>query len=139
MILLTKHLLIYMFVLISVTLSQTDAYDITVTIENLKSNEGKVLVGLYNSKEDFLSKEFMGEVVTISENSCAVTFKDVPKGIYAVSYVHDENENGKMDTNFVGIPKEDYGCSNNAKGFMSAPKWEDAKFELNKTIELFIN
>ena len=139
MILLTKHLLIYMFVLISVTLSQTDAYDITVTIENLKSNEGKVLVGLYNSKEDFLSKEFMGEVVTISENSCAVTFIDVPKGIYAVSYVHDENENGKMDTNFVGIPKEDYGCSNNAKGFMSAPKWEDAKFELNKTIELFIN
>ena len=78
-------------------------------------------------------------MVSIANNSCSITFEDVPEGIYAVSYVHDENDNGKMDTNFVGIPKEDYGCSNNAKGFMSAPKWEDAKFELSKTIELFIN
>ena len=139
MILLTKHLVIYMFALITVTAGQTDTHDITVTIDNLRSNEGKVLIGLYNSETDFLSEVFMGKVVSISDNSCTVTFKDVPKGIYAVSYVHDENDNGKMDTNFVGIPKEDYGCSNNAKGFMSAPKWEDAKFELNKTIELFIN
>ena len=139
MILLTKHLVIYMFALITVATGQTDTHDITVTIDNLRSNEGKVLIGLYNSETDFLSEVFMGKVVSISDNSCTVTFKDVPKGIYAVSYVHDENDNGKMDTNFVGIPKEDYGCSNNAKGFMSAPKWEDAKFELNKTIELFIN
>ena len=128
-----------MFALMAVTLGQNDTYDITVTIENLKSNEGKVLIGLYNSEDDFLSKVFMGKVVSIANNSCSITFEDVPEGIYAVSYVHDENDNGKMDTNFVGIPKEDYGCSNNAKGFMSAPKWEDAKFELNKTIELFIN
>ena len=128
-----------MFALMAVTLGQNDTHDITVTIENLKSNEGKVLIGLYNSEDDFLSKVFMGKVVSIANNSCSITFEDVPEGIYAVSYVHDENDNGKMDTNFVGIPKEDYGCSNNAKGFMSAPKWEDAKFELSKTIELFIN
>ena len=56
--------------------------------------------------------------------------KNVPDGTYAVSFVHDKNSNGKMDKNFMGIPKEDYGCSNNAKGFMGPPKWEDAKFEL---------
>jgi uncharacterized protein (DUF2141 family) len=36
-----------------------------------------------------------------------------------------------MDTNFLGIPKEDYGCSNNARGFMGPPKWKDAKFQIN--------
>lgn len=45
-----------------------------------------------------------------------------------------------MDTNFFGIPKEDYGCSNNARGFMGPPKYDDAKFQLseNKTIEIKI-
>jgi uncharacterized protein (DUF2141 family) len=44
---------------------------------------------------------------------------------------HDENDNNKMDNNFLGIPIEDYGCSNNAKGFMGPPKWIDAKFEVS--------
>jgi uncharacterized protein (DUF2141 family) len=54
--------------------------------------------------------------------------------------VHDENDNKKMDTNFIGIPKEDFGCSNNATGFMGPPKYEDAKFMLeeNKTIDIKI-
>ena len=77
----------------------------------------------------------MGEIVDIEDQSCTVTFKDVPAGTYAVSYIHDENGNGKMDTNFMGIPKEGYGCSNNAKGFMGPPKWEDAKFELTESMQ----
>jgi uncharacterized protein (DUF2141 family) len=69
-----------------------------------------------------------------------VIFKDIPKGEYAVSFVHDENDNKKMDTNFIGIPKEDFGCSNNATGVMGPPKYEDAKFQLtkNKTINIKI-
>ena len=104
--------------------------EITVHIENLNNNNGKLLVGLYKTDEDFLKKTYKGIVAEINNNRSTVTFKDVPLGVYAVSFVHDENENGKMDTNFMGIPKEDYGCSNNAKGFMGAPKWKDAKFEL---------
>jgi uncharacterized protein (DUF2141 family) len=80
----------------------------------------------------------MGEVATISNRSCSVVFKAVPTGTYAISYIHDANNNGEMDANFMGIPKEDYGCSNNAKGFMGPPKWEDAKFELTKPIEIVI-
>jgi uncharacterized protein (DUF2141 family) len=113
--------------------------DITVHIENLSSNEGKLLVGLYDAKVDFLKNRYKGAVVEIKNNTISVIFKDIPAGIYAVSFVHDENNNGKMDTNFLGIPSEDYGCSNNAKGFMGPPKWDDAKFELkieNKTITI---
>ncbi len=74
------------------------------------------------------------------DKKAIVTFKNIPKGEYAVSFVHDENDNKKMDTNFFGIPKEDYGCSNNARGFMGPPKYEDAKFQLieNKTIDIKI-
>ena len=104
--------------------------EITVHIQNLNNNNGKLLVGLYDNDDNFLKKTFKGVVTKIENNKSTVTFKDVPEGVYAVSFVHDENDNGKMDTNFMGIPKEDYGCSNNAKGFMGAPKWKDAKFEL---------
>jgi uncharacterized protein (DUF2141 family) len=109
--------------------------DITVNISNLNSNDGKVFVGLYNTKESFLNKGYKYLSTEIKNHSTMVTFKDVPNGIYAISMYHDENDNDKMDSNFLGIPKEDYGCSNNAKGFMGPPKWEDAKFEVNnKTV-----
>jgi uncharacterized protein (DUF2141 family) len=113
--------------------------DITVNIENLNSNEGKLLVGLYNTEADFLKNRYKDAVISIKNNKATLVFEDVPVGIYAVSFVHDENNNGKMDTNFMGIPKEDYGCSNNAKGTFGPPKWKDAKFELkdeNKLITI---
>jgi uncharacterized protein (DUF2141 family) len=53
--------------------------------------------------------------------------------------MHDENMNGKLDKNFVGAPKEGYGASNNPKKRMGPPKFDEAKFSLNKpeqTIEI---
>lgn len=110
--------------------------EVIIHIENLKNNKGKIFAALYKDEAHFLKDGFKSEIVDIAERACTVTFKDVPQGVYAVSFFHDENDNGKMDTNFLGIPKEAYGCSNNAKGFMGPPKWEDAKFELTtKPIE----
>lgn len=105
---------------------------ITVQINNLDNNDGKVFVGIYNSQVSFLDKAFKGTSVKIVDNSCEVTFENIEEGVYAISIFHDVNDNGKLDTNFLGIPKEDYGCSNNATGFMGPPKWEDAKFILKK-------
>lgn len=111
-------------------ISAQETFDITVTVKNLDSNKGMVFMALYNSEKDFLDNAYKGvKAVIINEESTA-TFKDIPSGTYAVSIFHDENDNGKMDSNFMGIPKEDYGASNNAKGFMGPPKWNDAKFEL---------
>lgn len=109
--------------------------DVIVNISNLNSNKGKVYVAIYNTEESFLYKGFQYLSAKIGANTCSVIFKNIPEGTYAVSMFHDENDNNKMDTNFLGIPKEDYGCSNNAKGFMGPPKWEDAKFQVsNKTV-----
>jgi len=110
---------------------ELDTYSVTVIVSNLDSNEGKVYVGLYNTESRFLSKGLKYTNAKIVNNTCKVVFTNIPNGVYAVSMYHDENNNGKMDTGIFGIPREDYGCSNNAKGFMGPPKWEDAKFTLN--------
>ena len=132
---------ILVFASILTTKAQEKTYTLQVTISGLKSDNGSVMAALYKTKEDFLNKEFKGEIVTIKNKIAYVVFKEVPKGEYAVSFVHDENNNKKMDTNFLGIPKEDYGCSNNARGFMGPPKYKDAKFLLedNKNISIKIN
>ncbi|WP_323788061.1 DUF2141 domain-containing protein [Psychroserpens sp.] len=124
---------IIVFLLLSQTLinaQETKEQEITVNIENLNSNKGHVYISLFNTEASFLNKGFKSTISKIENNACTIVFKNVPEGIYAISFFHDENENKIMDSNFLGIPKEDYGCSNNARGFMGPPKWEDAKFEI---------
>lgn len=58
-------------------------------------------------------------------------FKDLPQGTFAVTVLHDENNNGKMDKKFFGMPKEGYGASDNPKKKMRAPNFNEAKFSLN--------
>lgn len=118
----------------------TEVQNIQVIITDIKSDEGMVYIGLYNSEETFLDKRYKSARSTIENGEVIITFADIPMGTYAVSVFHDENGNQKMDTNFMGIPKEDIGCSNNAKGFMSAPKWKKAKFDVGDSeVSLTIN
>lgn len=127
-------LILSIFSLLNLQAQETNR-NIVVNVTNVSSNEGKIIIGLYDNEADFLKKSFEGKRTEIKDNSCTVTFENIPEGTYAISLFHDENGNGKMDTNFMHIPKEDYGCSNNARGFMGPPKWKDAKFELkDKTI-----
>jgi uncharacterized protein (DUF2141 family) len=129
-------------VLVQIFSTQVDAqttFNVTVTVNDLDSNDGKVFIALYASEADFLENSYQGTTSIITDKTCKVVFTDIPQGVYAVSIFHDENDNGKMDTNFMGIPKEDYGCSNDASGFMGPPKWKDAKFDLNQNLEIAIN
>lgn len=112
--------------------AQEETFDITVNISGLKSNEGNVLIALYKGSENFLKKSYVGVIAKIADKKSTYILKNIPKGEYAISFFHDENDNKKMDSNFLGIPKEDYGCSNNATGFMGPPKYNDAKFTLSK-------
>lgn len=103
---------------------------IEVEVINFDSNKGKAFIGLYNEEDSFLENEYKGGKVEIKDKKAVLTFKDIPDGIYAVSVIHDEDNNGKLTTNFLGIPQESYGASNNAKGTFGPPKWKDAKFEV---------
>ena len=115
---------------------KAQSYSVYVTIDNIKSTKGQLVVGLFSDNNNFLKTPIAGKTVKVEGTSVTLEFNDVKKGTYAISVFHDENSNEKLDTNVMGIPKERFACSNNAKGFMGPPKWDDAKFELdnNKTI-----
>lgn len=127
---LVKILSLFLIGIASVQAQNKETFDVVVTISNFKNNNGYAMVAIFNKEESFLNVGLKSAKVKIENNTCSVTFKDLPKGIYAVSMFHDENDNNKMDTNVLGIPKETYGCSNNAKGSFGPPKWDDAKFEI---------
>jgi uncharacterized protein (DUF2141 family) len=110
--------------------------NLAVSISGLKNNTGTIKVGLYNSEGTFLKTKYKSISSEIKSNSAIVTFLDIPKGAYAVSVYQDENNNGKLDRNIMGIPSEDVACSNNAKGFMGPPKYEDARFVINSNSKI---
>ncbi|MGB3181072.1 MAG: DUF2141 domain-containing protein [Cyclobacteriaceae bacterium] len=108
---------------------------IRLMVENLRNDAGMVRVVLFNSEDGFPGKHEKGwKVVNVKAEQpvTMVTFDKVPHGVYALAVLHDENENGRMDTNFVGMPKEGYGVSNNAKASMFGPPlYDDAVFMLD--------
>jgi uncharacterized protein (DUF2141 family) len=125
-----KKITLLLVTLLTGTLFMSAQNKIEVEIINFNSNNGVALIGLYNSENSFLKKEFKGEKIEIKGKKAVMTFTDIPDGTYAISVFHDEDENGELTTNFLGIPKESYGASNNAPGRFGPPKWKDAKFEV---------
>ncbi|MBW1295935.1 DUF2141 domain-containing protein [Aquimarina litoralis] len=113
--------------------AQNDTNTIQIQISNIKSSEGTISIGLYNSEESFYKKTFKSKKVKSEKGELIVTLENIPKGTYAISLFHDENDNNKLDTNLFKIPKEPYGTSNNAKGRFGPPSWEDAKFSVSDT------
>jgi uncharacterized protein (DUF2141 family) len=116
---------------------------ITVHIVALKNLEGKLGVSLYNSKKGFPGKHeqaYASALKIITSTSDNVVFDNLPYGTYAVSIMHDENNNGKLDTTFIGIPKEGVGVSNNPKIGMGGPKYNDSVFTLDaKELEVTVS
>ncbi|MCM4159915.1 DUF2141 domain-containing protein [Antarcticibacterium flavum] len=103
---------------------------IEVEITNFDNNTGVAFIGLYNSEGAFLKTLYKGEKAEIKNRKVVLTFEDIPNGTYAISAFHDADENGELTTNFIGIPKEKYGASNNAPSRFGPPKWKDARFEV---------
>jgi uncharacterized protein (DUF2141 family) len=104
---------------------------IKVVVEGFHSNSGEADCVLFGSPEGFPSDSEIAMKRTKSkiENKQAVcVFDGVVAGDYAVSVFHDENANGKLDRNLVGIPKEGVGASNDAAEKLGTPKFDDARF-----------
>ncbi len=104
---------------------------ITVELQGLASDKGNAFIAIYDTESAWLNEAYKGSIKSIKDGKSVAVFENIPDGTYAVSCFHDENDNKELDTNFIGIPKEAYACSNDAKAMFSAPKWEDAKFETN--------
>jgi len=110
------------------------AADVTVTIDGIKNNDGKIVAGLFDNPATFpRGKVVTGQMTPAIKGAVTVIFKDVAAGRYAISAYHDVNGNGRLDANMMGIPSEPYGFSRDALGQMGPPKFEDAAFTVDKS------
>jgi|SRR6218665_247404 len=131
-----KSILVLVFLIGGLANAQSVSLEVKVT--GFKNDTGKVRVGLYNSEFSFLKTIYKSQAVAIKNETANVIFSDLPKGEYAISLYHDENNNGILDKNMFGIPSEDYAASNQAKGVMGPPKYTDAKFTINTNSKINI-
>jgi uncharacterized protein (DUF2141 family) len=104
---------------------------LAIRVTGLRSNAGQVGCTIYNSPNGFPANSaaaLQRRWCPIDKGGALCAFDPIPAGVYAVACFHDENGNGKMDTGFLGIPREGNVVSNNAKGFMGPPSFKDAAF-----------
>ena len=104
--------------------------DLVVIITGLENNDGQIMIALNNSEEDYNAKgrAFRSIKTEIEQLTFSWSCTAIPFGEYAVKVYHDEDGDGELDTNFLGIPTEYYGFSNNARGSFGPASWDDAKF-----------
>lgn len=105
-----------------------------VEITGLKDETGNVYIAVYDSDSTWLSDEVvMSTQVSIAEaldGELVRTELQLPPGDYALSVFYDQDGNGKLNTNFIGMPKEPIALSNNAVSRFGPPSYEDAVFTL---------
>jgi uncharacterized protein (DUF2141 family) len=108
---------------------------IHVTILNIRNSTGTVACALFESPDgfptDYLRKATNVMVIKVRKGQARCDFEDIPAGTYAMAVIHDENMNGKLDSNRRGIPREGYGFSNDVTGAMGAPSFSAASFPYN--------
>ena len=109
--------------------------DLQVEFSNILEAKGDLYVAVYNSSNAFLKEDqvFRKIIVPITQTGALkVSIDDLPPGQYALSCFHDVNGNGKLNTNWMGIPNEPYGFSNNARPKFRAPNWGEASFDFKE-------
>ena len=124
----------FIFILLFTT-NQTAT--LKVEISNIQNTKGTIKVALYNSPNGFPRDEeavIEEQIISnISKKSHVVYFRNLSYGNYAISLLHDENNNNDMDYNLIGIPTEGYGFSNNVKPKLSATSFKDTKVKVNRS------
>lgn len=127
--------------LLTYLISIGQSSDITLNVTNIEKINGNVSIALFDNGDEFPGHAncYFGTNIPVKSNELLYVFKDVPNGTYAIALYHDIDKNGELNANWIGIPKEPYGFSNDAMGKMGPPKFEDASFKVSSNMEIIIN
>ncbi len=110
------------------------AGDLEIVVEAIRNDAGKVLAALHAGAGAGTFPDAEGAVAaqwaTAAPGDHRFVFTDLPAGEFAVAVFHDENDNGELDSNFLGIPTEGYGFSRNATGTFGPPGFSHAAVEV---------
>jgi uncharacterized protein (DUF2141 family) len=116
------------------------AAELRLTIKGVRSDAGELLIGLYANPDGFASAvanasksglapdkgRLVGLSIRANAGAQSTVFTQLAPGRYAAVVIHDENDDGRLDANELGVPTEGYGFSNDAQGFLSAPSFDAA-------------
>ena len=107
------------------------AADLTVVLRDVRAQTGVIKVAVVDSQAgwDGQAKPVQADGAPPRGDTATFVFKGLAPGAYAVLVTHDENGNGKLDSNMIGMPVEAYGFSNNPN-VMRKPTWDEARFEV---------
>jgi uncharacterized protein (DUF2141 family) len=110
---------------------------VTVHVKPVQNAKGEISVALYRKPSDFPHpvRVYVAQTPKAVKGTNIIRFTNLPAGNYAAAAYHDENGNKKLDKNIFGAPTEPYGFSNDARRLMSAPSFDEARFEIRNNEE----
>lgn len=115
------------------------AADLEVILKGIHSTDGQALVALHQHRPGHAFPDEAGVVANEARpadtGEVVVLFPDLPPGQYAVAAFHDANGDGELNANFIGMPQEGYGFSNDARGRMGPPKFAAAAVSIGPADE----
>jgi uncharacterized protein (DUF2141 family) len=120
------------------------AHALTISVDNVSNSKGVVGVLVFRSAQGWPEENgraFRAVDVPAQPGQVTIVIAGLPDGVYGVVVLHDENKNQRLDRNWFGKPKEQWGMSNNPTARLSAPTFERARFMLegDKTIEVLLH
>jgi len=127
-----------------VAVAQSPCPGIHVKVLNIRNSVGGVACALFESPAGFPS-EFLRSatnimVIKVRHTQARCDFEDIAPGTYGLAVIHDENMNGVLDINWLGVPTEGYGFSNDARALLGAPSFSAVSFPYNgQTLDLTIS
>ncbi|SNR67238.1 Uncharacterized conserved protein, DUF2141 family [Lutibacter agarilyticus] len=138
-----NKILLFTTVIILISINNTNAQEtcnLKVIVNGLKNSQGQIMISINQGavgwpEENFYEQRFIAE---FNAPTHIIYFENLPYGNYAIGLLHDENVNGEMNKNFIGIPKEGFAFSRNYKVMFRAPKYEEANFEVNASKKTII-
>ena len=109
----------------------TPTSELEVTFNQLRSSKGMIRLCVTANPKSFpgCAKDAHAITRSVPAGEHVIRVQGLVPGTYALSVIHDENGNGKLDSNMIGMPVEAYGFSNNPN-VMRKPTWDEARFEV---------
>lgn len=124
-----------------ITLGLTAQHKLILAVDGVKSSKGAIMVALYTEADGFLKFDavYRAEHTKAEKGTTHLSITDLPNGTYAVAIFHDANGNQKLDTNWLGIPKEAVGFSKARMKTFGPPSFEECSFSLHGDMNLTIS
>ncbi len=115
------------------------AFDLTVELQGAQAASGTVMGAVYGVEAAWLKTGQALQLASVpAAQKTVLVYRGLPAGRYAASFFLDQNGNGKLDTNVVGLPTEPYGFSRDARGRMGPPSFADAAFDMQQDMTISV-